>query len=99
MADALDSGSSEHYAHRGSSPLPRTTRSIAEGFSPFDNTPHFLFLGIYGDSTRGIFDNLMFLRCKPKFGGESGIGQSAVLNDVKEDLRKNLIFSYSKIKK
>ena len=24
LADALDSGSSEHYAHRGSSPLPRT---------------------------------------------------------------------------
>ena len=28
LADALDSGSSEHYAHRGSSPLPRTRLSL-----------------------------------------------------------------------
>ena len=29
LADALDSGSSEHYAHRGSSPLPRTKKEQA----------------------------------------------------------------------
>ena len=32
LADALDSGSSEHYAHRGSSPLPRTMASVLIAF-------------------------------------------------------------------
>ena len=32
LADALDSGSSEHYAHAGSSPVFRTRSSSRNGF-------------------------------------------------------------------